>query len=83
MKEMSRDTAFRKELLMRISALYRGGSKSQLIARGLIFEQVEMPPSQATLNKITQTGDLDLLWTPPSSNHLSDPSLVQLPSSLN
>lgn len=76
-------TAFPTTLIMRLGSLYRSGApaSSPLIAKGLVFEQVEIPPSAATLKAITQTGDLELLWKPVAADHLSDPSLLELPSS--
>ncbi|GAA5897543.1 hypothetical protein JCM6882_003512 [Rhodosporidiobolus microsporus] len=64
-------------LVMRLSGLYRSGTGSPLIARGLVFEQVEIPPPAGA----SSAPDSPAFWSTPTTVK-PDSSLLQLPSSL-
>ncbi|GAA5824142.1 hypothetical protein JCM11251_001538 [Rhodosporidiobolus azoricus] len=70
------DESLPTSLVMRLSTLYRGGKGSPLMARGLIFEQVELPPVPGSGNN----PDNPTFWQMPP--YKPDPSLLQLPSTM-
>ncbi|GAA5978074.1 hypothetical protein JCM11641_006620 [Rhodosporidiobolus odoratus] len=65
------DISLPTSLVMRISGFYRGGEGNPLVVKGLIFEQIEIPPADSSPEG---------LWAPVSP--APDPSLAVLPQAL-